>query len=83
MTRNQVFLDLRHPISRRWRIGFTERYDFEEGQELETALRFEYDACCWAFRVQGIRRIDRQEEIRNALFFTLEFDNLGALTTRF
>ncbi len=78
----QIYLDTRWPITPRWRFLFTERYDIEEGENLQTAIGFEYDACCWLFRVEGQRRIDRDEEFKNNIFFTLEIDQLGALRSR-
>lgn len=80
----QLYLDTRWPITSHWRFLFTNRYDIEEGENLETAVGFEYDACCWLFRVISHRRVDRDDddELKNNIFFTLEIDQLGGLRSR-
>ena len=80
----QLYLDTRWPITPRWRFLFTNRYDIEDGENLETTVGFEYDACCWLFRVVSHRRVDRDEDndFKNNIFFTLELDQLGSLRSR-
>ncbi len=80
----QLYLDTRWPITSHWRFLFTHRYDIEDSENLETALGFEYDACCWLFRVVSQQRVDRDDddELKRNIFFTLELDQLGALRSR-
>ncbi len=80
----QVDLDLNWPLADKWQFGLREAYDIEEGENLATSMSISYDACCWAARVSGQRRVRRDEEDdETAIFFTLELKNLGKFSTAY
>ncbi|MFT7560609.1 MAG: LPS-assembly protein [Flavobacteriales bacterium] len=55
---NQLDTAFIGPISRQWSIMGRSNYDFENTQELETFLGFEYNDCCYRFRILARRWLD-------------------------
>ncbi len=79
----QVDLDLYWPLAGKWQAKLRERYDIEEGENLSTSVSVRYDACCWAAAVTGEQRVNRDEDDETALYFTLEFKNLGRFSSSY
>ena len=77
----EVDLALKWPLARRWQLWFDQRYSLEENQNLATTIGVGYDGCCWAIRTTLQRRIDNQEEFRNAIFVEFELNGLGKITS--
>lgn len=77
----QTDLEARWPVSPAWQFNLRNRYSIEDSQNLETSVGLEYNACCWKFRIFGQRRVDNNEEYRNAVAIELEFVGLGSIQT--
>lgn len=74
------------PINPQWYLMGRANFDFENGQELETFLGFEYNDCCYRFRLlfrrwldSNIARIVEDEDaiIDQGIFFELHLKGLG------
>jgi LPS-assembly protein len=66
-------------------------YDFENSQELETFLGFEYNDCCYSFRVMARRWLDSNIAkivsdddaiFDQALYFEIHWKGLGGSSNR-
>ncbi len=74
------------PVSPQWYLMGRVNYDFENEQELETFFGFEYNDCCYRFRILGRRWLDsnianitddRQARMDSGVFFEIHLKGLG------
>jgi len=74
------------PASRRWSFMGRANYDFQNKQELETFLGFEYNDCCYRFRFLARRwldsnianlSVDEDAQYDQGVFFEIHFKGLG------
>ena len=78
---DQLQIDAFWPITDRWSFFGSERYSFEDSESLSTTLGFEYDGCCWKFRVVGSEstRINGFDDKETGIFVELELNSIGAI----
>jgi LPS-assembly protein len=66
------------PVAERWRIIGRYSYSFFEKESLEQFVGWEFNACCWRFRVVGRRYVSRRTgEIDSAISLQLELKGLS------
>ncbi len=65
------------PAADRWRIIGQYSYSFLESEPLEQFLGWEYEACCWRFRMVGRRYVSRTGETDDAISIQLELKGLS------
>ncbi len=66
------------PVAQRWRIIGRYSYSFFEKEPLETFVGWEYDACCWRFRLVNRRYVSRTTgQTDNAISVQLELKGLS------
>jgi LPS-assembly protein len=65
------------PAADRWRIIGQYSYSFLENEPLEQFLGWEYEACCWRFRMVGRRYVSRTGETDDAISIQLELKGLS------
>ena len=65
------------PAADRWRIIGQYSYSFLEDEPLEQFLGWEYEACCWRFRMVGRRYVSRTGETDDAISIQLELKGLS------
>jgi LPS-assembly protein len=66
------------PLAERWRIIGRYSYSFLEKEPLEEFVGWEYDACCWRFRMVGRRYVSRSTgESDSAISIQLELKGLS------
>ena len=71
-------LSLVWPVAQRWRIIGRYSYSFLEKEPLEHFVGWEYDACCWRFRVVNRTYVSRRTgESDNAISLQLELKGLS------
>lgn len=81
----QVDISTQWPIATRWTVRARSLYSQEDNTNLETYAGVEYNACCWAFRVLGKRRLqvdalnDNEPSQRFSIMFELELTGLSKL----
>ena len=78
-------------IKPQWAVMGRANYDFQNAQELETFLGFEYNNCCYRFRVlarrwldSNIANISDNEDVRfdQGIFFEIHLKGLGGSGAR-
>jgi len=73
-------------LSPAWQIIGGHQYDFENDHRLENFFGIHYDSCCWAVRLVGLEKFDRQEGSElffdNAIYLELELKGLSSLGAR-
>lgn len=79
----QVDLRFNWPLAPRWQVEFQDIYSLEDSENLAASLSLGYDACCWAVKVTGETRRRRNEEDETSVFLSLEFKNLGQISSGF
>ncbi|MFT5114897.1 MAG: LPS-assembly protein [Parasphingorhabdus sp.] len=77
----QVSMDAYWPLANKWQLSLTDIYDLEEGENLSMTWGLTYDACCWAFRLSGEQRRNRDGQDESSVFFTLELKDLGKFSS--
>ncbi|MEO8466562.1 MAG: LPS assembly protein LptD [Gammaproteobacteria bacterium] len=66
------------PVAQRWRIIGRYSYSFFEKEPLETFVGWEYDACCWRFRLVNRKYVSRTTgQTDNAISVQLELKGLS------
>lgn len=65
------------PVAQKWRIIGRYSYSFFEKEPLEHFVGWEYDACCWRFRLVNRTYVNRTGESVNALTVQLELKGLS------
>ncbi len=79
----ELDLSFRWPVSDRLRFKFEEQYSLEDREHRNTEIGIGYNACCWAVWLSGQRRVQDStatgDEFKNAIFLTLEIDQLGKI----
>ena len=66
------------PVADHWRVIGRYSYSFLEKQPLEQFVGWEYDACCWRFRVVGRRYVSsRTGEADSSISMQLELKGLS------
>ena len=66
------------PVAQRWRIIGRYSYSFFEKEPLETFVGWEYDACCWRFRLVNRKYVSRTTgQSDNAISVQLELKGLS------
>jgi LPS-assembly protein len=65
------------PAAERWRIIGQYSYSFLENEPLEQFVGWEYEACCWRFRMVGRRYVSRTGETDDAISVQLELKGLS------
>ncbi len=76
----QADMTLLWPLSPRWRLLASYRYDLENEGELESIGGLEYESCCWNLRLTAQERRDSvSEELDHSLYLTLELKGLATL----
>lgn len=76
----QADMTLLWPLSPRWRLLASSRYDLENEGELESIGGLEYESCCWSIRLIAQERRDSvSEELNHSLYLTLELKGLASL----
>jgi LPS-assembly protein len=69
------------PAADRWRIIGQYSYSFRENEPLEQFVGWEYEACCWRFRMVGRRYVSRTGESDDAISLQLELKGLSQRAT--
>ncbi len=76
----QADMTLLWPLTSRWRLLTSYRYDLENEGELESIGGLEYQSCCWALRLIAREQRDTvNEELNHSIFLTLELKGLASL----
>jgi len=71
------------PLNERWDLVGRWNYSLLDDANLEALLGFEYESCCWAFRMFGRRFVRNQlGDERNSIYFELELKGLGSFGRR-
>jgi LPS-assembly protein len=66
------------PVAERWRLIGRYSYSLLEKEPLEQFVGWEYDACCWRFRMVGRRYVSRRTgETDSAISIQLELKGLS------
>ncbi|MCG8433759.1 MAG: LPS assembly protein LptD, partial [Gammaproteobacteria bacterium] len=79
----QTDLSFAVPINPRWRVVGRWNFSLLEHRSLETFLGFEYESCCWAFRIIKRRFITNSVgDFDSALFFQLELKGMTSVGKR-
>ncbi len=76
----QANIKVAWPLGGRWSFYGRHLHDLDASEALESFASLEYNACCWALRVGGQRRVDNDEDFRNA--FLVEFELVGLTRLR-
>lgn len=83
---DQVDLSFVYPVARQWTLMGRANYDFQNSQELESFFGFEYNDCCYRFRILARRwldsnianlAVDRDAQYDQGIFFEIHFKGLG------
>ncbi len=76
----QADMTLLWPVTPRWRLLATYRYDLENEGELESIGGLEYQSCCWSLRLVAQERRDAvNEALDHSIYLTLELKGLASL----
>lgn len=83
---DQLDVSFAHPVNKQWSLMGRVNYDFENQQELETFLGFEYNDCCYRLRFLARRWLDsnianlvsdESAQYDQGIFFEIHFKGLG------
>ncbi len=83
---DQLDLSFSYPLAKQWAVMARANYDFQNDQELETFLGFEYNDCCYRFRILARRWLDsnianlvadKDAQYDQGIFFEIHFKGLG------
>ncbi|MFL0801802.1 MAG: LPS-assembly protein LptD [Agarilytica sp.] len=83
---DQLDLSFAYPAGGQWALMGRVNYDFQNDQELETFLGFEYNDCCYRFRILARRWLDsnianlvvnKDAQYDQGIFFEVHFKGLG------
>lgn len=83
---DQVDVSFALPVARQWSLMGRANYDFQNRQELETFVGFEYNDCCYRFRFLARRWLDsnvanlttdKDAQYDTGVFFEIHFKGLG------
>lgn len=83
---DQIDLSFTYPIGNQWTLMGRANYDFQNNQELETFFGFEYNDCCYRFRILARRWLDsnianlvvnKDAQYDQGIFFEVHFKGLG------
>ena len=83
---DQVDLSFVYPVARQWTVMGRANYDFQNSQELESFFGFEYNDCCYRFRILARRWldsnianlvVDQDAQYDQGIFFEVHFKGLG------
>ena len=71
------------PVTRQWRFIGRWQYDLDNHRSYDTVGGFEYQSCCWAFRLVGRGRYNTTTQaIDHSIYLTLELKGLTSLGNR-
>lgn len=83
---DQLDFSFVYPLAKQWSIMGRANYDFQNEQELETFLGFEYNDCCYRLRFLARRWldsnianlvVDEDSQYDQGIFFEVHFKGLG------
>lgn len=83
---DQMDISFTHPLSPQWAVMGKANYDFQNQQELEAFLGFEYNDCCYRLRFLARRwldsnianlAVDQSAKYDQGIFFEITFKGLG------
>ncbi len=83
---DQLDFSFAYPIAKQWSVMGRANYDFQNKQELETFLGFEYNDCCYRLRFLARRWldsnianlvVDEDSQYDQGIFFEVHFKGLG------
>ncbi|MFL0810534.1 MAG: LPS-assembly protein LptD [Agarilytica sp.] len=83
---DQMDFSFSHPLSKQWTMMARSNYDFENQQELESFVGFEYNDCCYRFRILARRWLDsniaklvddQNAQYDRGIFFEVHLKGLG------
>lgn len=83
---DQLDLSFSYPVAKQWAVMGRANYDFQNDQELETFFGFEYNDCCYRFRILARRWLDsnianlvadKDAQYDQGIFFEIHFKGLG------
>lgn len=77
---DQLYFEGEWPLNDHWSVFGIERYDIEDSTSLQTRLGFEYDGCCWRFRIAADRFQRSDGDTRNAILAEFELTGLGKVS---
>jgi LPS-assembly protein len=81
-TLEQGDVSLVWPVAERWRLIGRYSYSFLDKERLEDFFGWEYEACCWRFRMVNRNYVSRRTgEIDNSLSIQLELKGLSQRVT--
>ena len=79
---DQSDLSVKWPVSDHWSALARWNYSHKDEQDLATILGFEYNSCCWAFRIIGKGHLtqdaDNQDVFDRSILFSLVLKGLGS-----
>lgn len=76
----QADMTLLWPLSPRWQLLASYRYDLQNEGELESIGGLEYQSCCWSLRLIAQERRDAvSEDLDHSFYLTLELKGLASL----
>ncbi len=81
----QADLSTEWPIIGRWTFRARSLYSLRDSRNVESSAGVEYNACCWAFRIMGARRLfidtarDNAQIQKASIMFELELTGLAKL----
>ena len=79
----QVDASTAFPLNAKVKLVGRVNYSFRDDKTLEAFAGFEWDNCCYAFRVLGRHYVRNVEgDTSNALFLELELKGIGAIGRR-
>ena len=71
------------PLGNRWKLFGKTVHSFSDEQSLENLAGFEYESCCWSFRVLNRRYIfNREGDFNQALWLQLTLKGMGSVGRR-
>ena len=70
----------------RWQFFANDKFDLKEDHTLERFSGFQYDSCCWAFRVMVRKNfrglLNGQPDFENGIYFELALKGLSNFGNR-
>lgn len=79
---DQSDISFKFPISQHWSLLARWNYSLNEERDLENIAGFEYNDCCWAFRIIGRGHLTQDENNEDvfdrAIIFTLVLKGFGS-----
>jgi LPS-assembly protein len=75
----QTDISLEWPLYQRWTLRARSIYSQRDDRNVESYAGLEYNACCWAMRLFGNRRLTEDGDQVNFIMFELELTGLAKL----